>query len=61
VSDRNAANLRDLERRQMRPGVRLIVESRNPSSSIVVRLENQEHAIRLDRELANSVLVAAIS
>lgn len=59
VSDRNAANLRDLERRQMRPGVRLTVESRNLSSSIVVRLENQDKAIRLDRELANSVLVAA--
>ena len=61
VSDRSAANLRDLERRQMRPGVRLIVENKNPSSSIVVRLENHEHSIRLDRDLANCVLVDTIS
>jgi DtxR family Mn-dependent transcriptional regulator len=61
VSDRSAAILRDLERRQMRPGARLVVESRNPSSSIVVRLENQEHGIRLDRDLASCVLVAATS
>lgn len=61
VSDRSAAILRDLERRQMRPGVRLTVESRNPSSSIVVRLENHEERFRLERDLANCVWVAAVS
>ena len=61
VSDRSAANLRELERRQMRPGARLVVESRNASSTIAVRLEKQEQAIRLEKELANCVLVAAIS
>ena len=61
VSDRSQAFLRDLERHQMRPGVRLMVESRNPSSSVVVRLENREERIRLERDLANCVLVAEVS
>jgi len=61
VSDRSAAILRDLERRQMRPGVRLTVESRNPTSSIVVRVENHEARIRLERDVATCVWVAEAS
>jgi DtxR family transcriptional regulator, Mn-dependent transcriptional regulator len=61
VSDRSAAILRDLERRQMRPGVRLTVESRNPTSSIIVRVENHEERIRLERDVANCVWVAEAS
>jgi hypothetical protein len=59
VSDRNAVFLRDLERRQLRPGVRLTVESKNSSASITVRLENREEGIRLERDLANCIWVAA--
>ncbi len=61
VSDRSAPLLRDLERQQMRPGVRLTVESRNSSASIVVCLENREQKIRLERDLANSIWVSAVS
>jgi len=61
VSDRSAANLRELERRQILPGVRLVVESKNASSTLVVRLENQEQTVRLERDLAKCVLVAGIS
>jgi DtxR family Mn-dependent transcriptional regulator len=59
VSDRNAAFLRDLERRQLRPGVRLTVETKSSSSSITISLENREEGIRLERDLANCIWVAA--
>ena len=61
VSDRSAAMLRDLDRQQMRPGVRLTVESRNSSASIVVGLENRKERIRLERDLAKSIWVATVS
>jgi len=59
VSDRNAVFLRDLERRQLKPGTRLTVESKNSSASITVRLEDREEGVRLERDLANCICVAA--
>ncbi len=61
VSDRSPAFLRDLERRQIRPGVRLTVAGRNASASIIVRLENGAEDIRLERDLAQAVLVSPVS
>lgn len=60
VSDRNAAFLRDLERKQVRPGVRLTVESRTPGASIAIRLGDSKEGIRLGRDLANCVRVTAV-
>ncbi|HEY7302471.1 MAG TPA: metal-dependent transcriptional regulator [Bryobacteraceae bacterium] len=58
VFDRNAASLRELERLGLLPGVALAVE-KNSNSSLVVRVESRGAFTRLDRDLANCILVAA--
>jgi Fe2+ transport system protein FeoA len=58
VSDRNSASLRELERLGLLPGVALAVE-KNSNSSLVVRVESRGESTRLDRDLANCILVAA--
>jgi DtxR family Mn-dependent transcriptional regulator len=59
VSDRNAANLRELERMGLLPGSTLTIEHKNAATSLAVRLANHTDPIRLSTDLANSILVAA--
>ena len=59
VSDRNPAALRELERLGLVPGTVLIVERRNPASSLSVRLPGKEDAIRVSLDLADCVSVIA--
>ncbi|SPE30199.1 Iron (Metal) dependent repressor, DtxR family (modular protein) [Candidatus Sulfopaludibacter sp. SbA3] len=59
VSDRSAAALRDLERLGLMPGVALTVEPGRSTGSLSVRLANRAEPVRVSRELAACVLVAA--
>jgi DtxR family Mn-dependent transcriptional regulator len=59
VSDRSAEALRELERLGLMPGVALTVEPGRSAGSLSVRLANRAEPIRLSRELAACVLVAA--
>jgi DtxR family transcriptional regulator, Mn-dependent transcriptional regulator len=60
VSDRNAANLRELERMGLMPGSTLTVEQKNAAASLAVRLADRAEPIRLSTDLANCILVAAV-
>jgi DtxR family Mn-dependent transcriptional regulator len=59
VSDRSADALRELERLDLRPGVRLTVEQKNSASSLVVRSEAAQNPVRLSADLARCIRVAA--
>ena len=58
VSDRSAVALRELERLGLMPGITLVVEQRNASASLSVRLEAGRDLIRLSNDLASCILVA---
>jgi DtxR family Mn-dependent transcriptional regulator len=57
VSDRNAASLRELERLGLTPGCMLTIES--SARSFAIRLKEGGAAIRIDRDLARCIQVAA--
>jgi DtxR family Mn-dependent transcriptional regulator len=59
VSDRSAANLRELERMGLIPGSTLTIEQKNPTASLAVRLADHAEPIRLSTDLAECILVAA--
>lgn len=58
VSDRSAIVLRELERLGFKPGIVLTVEQRNPSSALMVRLQDRVDAIRVSNDLADCIFVA---
>jgi len=60
VSDRDSASLRELERLGLKPGVELTVAQRNASGSLLLQLESNADAIRLDGDLAPMVLVTSL-
>jgi DtxR family Mn-dependent transcriptional regulator len=57
VRDRDPAALRELERLGLVPEVRLTIEAKNPHASLLVRIEGQSEAIRLNNGLAGSLFV----
>jgi DtxR family Mn-dependent transcriptional regulator len=59
VSDRDPAFLRELERLNLRPGSVLILEKKNAETSYTVRLKTGGKTIRIDRDLAGCVFLAA--
>jgi DtxR family Mn-dependent transcriptional regulator len=59
VSDRNPAALRELERLGLMPGAVLIVEQRNPASSLLVRVIGGGERIRVSLDLAGCISVLA--
>lgn len=58
VSDRSAIALRELDRLGLIPGVTLMVEQKNSTASLAIRLESRRDPIRLSNDLACSILVA---
>jgi len=58
VSDRSAVALRELERLGLMPGVALVVEHKNASTSLSIRLEAGGNLIRLSNDLGGCILVA---
>jgi DtxR family Mn-dependent transcriptional regulator len=58
VSDRSAVALRELGRLGLRRGIPLVVEKRNSSASLSIRLEARQDLIRLSNDLARCILVA---
>jgi len=59
VSDRSAANLRELERMGLVPGSTLTIEQRNAAASLAVRLTDHPEPIRLSTDLADCIHVEA--
>lgn len=59
VSDRSAADLRELERLGLRPRTAVVVETGSRSTSVLVRIHNQPDILRLTLRLANRVSVVA--
>ncbi len=57
VSDQQPAVLRELRSLGLVPGVRLVIEKRNPNASLVVQIEGQRQTIRLSDELASHIAV----
>jgi DtxR family Mn-dependent transcriptional regulator len=60
VGDRDSAALRELQRLELLPNVSLVVDRRNPSTSVVVRINGRGQPIRLSNEIAEQVLVARL-
>jgi DtxR family transcriptional regulator, Mn-dependent transcriptional regulator len=58
VSDRSAVVLRELERLGLTHGTALVVEQRNASGSLSVKIDARPDLIRLSSDLARSILVA---
>jgi len=58
VSDRSAVVLRELERLGLTHGAALVVERRNASGSLSIRLDTRPDLIRISDDLARSILVA---
>jgi DtxR family Mn-dependent transcriptional regulator len=59
VSDRSPAALRELERLGLMPGAVLIIEQRNPASSLLVRVIGGGEPIRVSLDLAGCISVLA--
>jgi Fe2+ transport system protein FeoA len=59
VRDRDPAALRELERLGLVPDVRLIIEGKHPHASLLVRIDGQKEAIRLNNGLAAALFVMA--
>ena len=57
VRDRDPAALRELERLGLVPEVRLTIEAKNPHASLLVRIDGQSEAIRVNNGLAGSLFV----
>lgn len=58
VSDRSPNALRELERLGLMRGTKLVVERRNSSASLSIKLDARPGLVRLSNDLARSVLVA---
>jgi DtxR family Mn-dependent transcriptional regulator len=58
VSDRSAVALRELERLGLMRGTALVVEQRNASGSLSIRLKARRDLTRLSNDLARCILVA---
>jgi DtxR family Mn-dependent transcriptional regulator len=58
VGDRDPAALRELQRLELTPNVSLVVEQRNPNTSVLVRIAGRNQPIRVNNEIADQVLVA---
>jgi DtxR family transcriptional regulator, Mn-dependent transcriptional regulator len=61
VSDRNPADLRELQRLGLVPGTSLTVEQKNSTSSLAIRLTGHENPIRVSTDLAQCVCVSALN
>ena len=59
VGDRDPAALRELQRLQLVPSVKVVVEHRKPNASVLVRISGRSQQIRLSQELASLVLVGS--
>jgi DtxR family Mn-dependent transcriptional regulator len=59
VSDRNAADLRELERLGLVPGAAITTEPKQSAASVLIRLSMRREPIRLNNELASRILVFA--
>ena len=59
VSDRDPADLRDLQRLGLLPGKVLTVEQKHSTSSLAIRLTNCEDPIRISTDLARRICVTA--
>ena len=59
VSDRDAAQLRELERLGVRPGTLLVVEQSTPHSAMLIRMASLDQPVRLSHELAAALSVIA--
>jgi DtxR family Mn-dependent transcriptional regulator len=57
VSDRDASELRELERLGLKPGVSLIVEPGMRGASVQVRVSGSEQTTRLSQEIAARISV----
>ncbi len=61
VSDRNAADLRELERLGLVPGVLISIEPKRSAASVFIRLAKGKDPIRLSNDLASRILVIDVS
>jgi DtxR family Mn-dependent transcriptional regulator len=59
VSDRDASDLRDMERLGLRPGTSITVEAGVRSASLLVRIDGQRKTVRLSQQLAARISVTA--
>ncbi|MGA8028937.1 MAG: metal-dependent transcriptional regulator [Bryobacteraceae bacterium] len=59
VSDRDASELRELERMGLRPGVSVVVEAGIRNASLLLRVNGQSSDIRLRQQLAARIFVVA--
>ncbi len=59
VSDRDASDLREMERLGLRPGTSITVEAGVRSASLLVRIDGQLKAVRLSQQLAGRISVTA--
>jgi DtxR family Mn-dependent transcriptional regulator len=57
VSDQQPAVLRELRGLGLVPGVRLVIERKNPNASLVVRIEGHTQPVRLSDELASHIAI----
>jgi DtxR family Mn-dependent transcriptional regulator len=57
VSDRDPAVLREMERLGLRPGVHLSVETGSRGAALLVRIADDNRALRLNNKLADSIYV----
>lgn len=59
VSDRDASELREIERLGLRPGVSVLVESGVRNASLLMRIDSQNSPTRLSQHLAARISVVA--
>lgn len=59
VSDRDASELRELERVGLRPGVSVVVEAGVRNASLLMRIDGQSSTIRISQRLAARISVVA--
>jgi DtxR family Mn-dependent transcriptional regulator len=59
VSDRDASELREIERLGLRPGVSVVVEAGVRNASLLMRIDGQSGTIRLGQRLAARIFLAA--
>jgi DtxR family Mn-dependent transcriptional regulator len=59
VSDRDASDLREMERLGLRPGVSVTVEAGVRNASLLVQIDEQSNTVRLNQQLAGRISVVA--
>jgi DtxR family Mn-dependent transcriptional regulator len=57
VSDRDPVALREMERLGLRPGVEVLVEPGNRSTSLILKIGAGDRSVRLNLKLARAILV----